>query len=97
MTEQAPAGVTVADAGGEESRRYPPSVTHLCEMCGRSVASHSRHVRFRLPDPVLRLPEQERTPGTWMSHGDAAGSVMMQVPNVGPVRPRAAAGEAHRW
>jgi len=32
---------------------------------------------------VLDAPEQERTPGTWMSHGDARTSVMMQVPNIG--------------
>jgi hypothetical protein len=29
-------------------------------------------------------PQQERTPGTWMSDGDPESSVMMQVPNVGP-------------
>lgn len=53
-------------------------------MCGRSRDAHNRHVRFKLPDPVLDTPLQERTPGTWMSHGDAVSSVMMQVPNVGP-------------
>lgn len=52
-------------------------------MCGRSRDSHNRHVRFRLPDPVLRAPERERTPGTWMSHADAVSSVMLQVPGVG--------------
>lgn len=53
-------------------------------MCGRSRDAHNRHVRFRLPDPVLKAPDQERTPGTWMSHGDANSSVMMQVPERGP-------------
>lgn len=53
-------------------------------MCGRSRDEHNRHVRFRLADPVLAASEQERTPGTWMSHDDAATSVMMQVPGVGP-------------
>jgi hypothetical protein len=55
-----------------------------CVMCGRSRDAHNRHVRFRLPDPVLDAPEQERTPGTWMSHADANSSVMLQVPEVGP-------------
>jgi hypothetical protein len=53
-------------------------------MCGRSTDAHNRHVRFTLPDPVLAAPQQESTPGTWLSHEDAATSVMMQVPGVGP-------------
>jgi hypothetical protein len=52
-------------------------------MCGRPVSEHNRHVRFTLPDPVLTLPERERTTGTWMSHDTANESVMMQIPNVG--------------
>ncbi len=40
-------------------------------------------MRFVLPDPVLALPGRESTTGTWMSHGSAQDSVMMQVPNVG--------------
>jgi hypothetical protein len=40
-------------------------------------------VRFVLPDTVLALPGREPTKGTWMSHGSAQDSVMMQVPNVG--------------
>lgn len=52
-------------------------------MCGRMLDAHTRDIRFGLPDPVLALPERDRTPGTWMSHGDAASSVMMQVPGVG--------------
>ncbi|GAA3233729.1 hypothetical protein GCM10010532_070620 [Dactylosporangium siamense] len=40
-------------------------------------------MRFTLPDPVLDLPEQERTPDTWMSHASARESVMMQVPGLG--------------
>ncbi|HEX8768135.1 MAG TPA: DUF2199 domain-containing protein [Jatrophihabitans sp.] len=54
-----------------------------CAMCGRSRDAHNRHVRFRLPDPVLAAPLRERTRGTWMSHDDAESSVMMQVPEVG--------------
>nr|WP_275887115.1 DUF2199 domain-containing protein [Nocardioides sp. 616] len=52
-------------------------------MCGRPGESHDRHVRFRLPDPVVRLPEQERTAGTWMSEPDPERAVMMQVPALG--------------
>jgi hypothetical protein len=52
-------------------------------MCGRPVTEHNRHFRFTLPDPVLKLPEREATPGTWMSHASARESVMMQVPHVG--------------
>jgi hypothetical protein len=52
-------------------------------MCGRAADEHDRHVRFSLPDPVLQLPDRERTPGTWMSHAEPRSSVMLQVPGVG--------------
>jgi hypothetical protein len=55
-----------------------------CEMCGRPVSVHDRHMRFRLPQPVLDSPAREQTAGTWLSHRTADESVMMQVPNVGP-------------
>jgi hypothetical protein len=55
----------------------------LCATCGRPVDAHNRHVRFQLPDPVLDVPDRERTEGTWLSHGDANTSVMMMVPTVG--------------
>lgn len=45
--------------------------------------SHDRHVRFRLPDPVLRLPEEDRTDGTWKTDPDPNVAVMMLVPNAG--------------
>lgn len=51
-----------------------------CATCGRSIDEHNRHVRFRLPEPVLG---RETTPGMWMSHDDPNTSVMMQVPRVG--------------
>jgi hypothetical protein len=48
------------------------------------VDNHDRDIRFRLPDPVLALVEGGELPGgTWLSHGDADGSVMMIVPEVG--------------
>jgi hypothetical protein len=54
-----------------------------CEICGRLVDDHDRNVRFRLPDPVLAHPQQERAPGSWLSHGSAEPSVMMQIPGIG--------------
>lgn len=61
-----------------------PDESSTCATCGRPLSEHNRDVRFRLPDPVLDLPDQERTDGVWMSHDDAIKSVMMQVPGVGP-------------
>lgn len=61
-----------------------PQRTDRCPECGRPLDAHDREIRFRLPEPVLRLPRQERTPGTWMSEDDPNRAVMMQVPEVGP-------------
>lgn len=55
-----------------------------CEICGRPTDAHDRHVRFRLPDPVVSTQLQDRAPGTWQTAQNANDSVMMQVPNVGP-------------
>ncbi len=55
-----------------------------CATCGRPLDAHDRHVRFRLPQPVLDSPDRDQAPGTWLSHGTADESVMMQVPSVGP-------------
>jgi hypothetical protein len=52
-------------------------------MCGRPVDAHDRHVRFRLPEPVLARPGQEKVPGAWLSHGSPETSVMMQIPSLG--------------
>jgi hypothetical protein len=54
-----------------------------CPTCGRPLSEHERDIRFGLPDPVLDLPERERTAGTWMSHGSPSESVMVQVPGGG--------------
>jgi hypothetical protein len=54
-----------------------------CPSCGRPLSDHDRHVRFTLPDPVLTLPEREKTAGTWMDHTNPRDADMMQVPNVG--------------
>ena len=55
-----------------------------CGLCGRPLSTHDRHVRFRLPQPVLDGPGHDLPPGTWLSHGTAEESVMMQVPHAGP-------------
>lgn len=54
-----------------------------CARCGRPIDTHDRHVRFRLPDPVLLLPDQDRREGTWKSDADPNSAVMMQVPDAG--------------
>ena len=54
-----------------------------CTLCGRSADSHDRHVRFRLPDPVLRTPEEDKLQGTWKTDEDPNAAVMMMVPHVG--------------
>lgn len=56
----------------------------LCPNCGKPVDAHNRHVRFRLPDPVLQSPDQHQTEGTWITDPDPNKAVMMQVPGVGP-------------
>jgi hypothetical protein len=52
-------------------------------MCGRPLDAHDRHVRFRLPAPVLTSPAQEKAPGSWLSHDSPEASVIMQVPAIG--------------
>jgi hypothetical protein len=47
------------------------------------VSAHNRHVRFRLPEPVLASADREQTAGTWMSDDTPETSVMMQVPDIG--------------
>jgi len=54
-----------------------------CELCGRPTDAHDRHVRFRLPDPVLRSSDQDRAPGTWKTDEDPSAAVMMMVPELG--------------
>lgn len=54
-----------------------------CGVCGRPVEAHDRHVRFRLPEPVLASPAQQKAPGAWLSHKTPEASVMMQIPSVG--------------
>jgi hypothetical protein len=57
-------------------------VEDLCPTCGRSLDSHDRDVRFRLPDPVLGATT-EQLDQAWQSDPDANRAVMMQVPGHG--------------
>lgn len=60
------------------------ATTASCPQCGRPVDSHDRHVRFRVPDPVLAIDGWQKLPGVWLSHEDPDAAVMMQVPGAGP-------------
>ena len=71
------------DPVGDAATGQTMHVRVRCEKCGRPVEEHDRHVRFRLPDPVLTLPDREATPGAWLSEPDPARAVMMQVPGLG--------------
>jgi hypothetical protein len=59
--------------------RKDPHMT-ICASCGRGAHDHDRHVRFRLPDPVLETDEQDRVDGAWQSGPDSMTSVMMEIP-----------------
>lgn len=48
-----------------------------CELCGRSRDEHNRHVRFKLPDPLLKFSPEELQPRTW------GNDVLLQVQGVG--------------
>ena len=48
-----------------------------CPKCGRRLEEHRRHLRFRLHQPVLEVPEEDRADRTW------GNDVMMQVQAVG--------------
>ncbi|MEO3854572.1 DUF2199 domain-containing protein [Acrocarpospora sp. B8E8] len=52
-------------------------VGDVCAECGEPRDRHDRHVRFRLPDPVLGLDEAEREALTWSTDN------MMQVQGYG--------------
>lgn len=48
-----------------------------CPSCGRPLDEHDRHIRFKVPEPVLSIPEEERAALTW------GNDVLMQVQGVG--------------
>jgi hypothetical protein len=48
-----------------------------CPSCGRPLSEHDRHLRFRLPQAVLEVPESDRAARTW------GNDVLMQVQGVG--------------
>jgi hypothetical protein len=51
----------------------------LCSTCGRPLDEHDRHLRFRLPQPVLETvpDDDERVARSW------GNDVLMQVQDVG--------------
>jgi hypothetical protein len=52
-------------------------MTASCPSCGRPLDEHNRHIRFRVPEPVLSIPEEERAALTW------GNDVLMQVEGIG--------------
>lgn len=74
--------ITADRLGRAEPSRQTASMT-ACPTCGRQLEEHNKHVRFRLPDPVLSTDGWERLDGTWVSESDPNSAVMMQVPNLG--------------
>lgn len=58
-------------------RRPPEGPAAATCSCGRLLDSHDQHVRFRLPDPVLSIPVEEREDRTWET------DAMMEVDGLG--------------
>ena len=55
-------------------------MTKHCPTCGRvldETHEHDRHIRFKLPEPVLDIPEDERPERTW------GNDVLMAVRDLG--------------
>ncbi|HJU91461.1 MAG TPA: DUF2199 domain-containing protein [Pyrinomonadaceae bacterium] len=48
-----------------------------CPHCGRPREEHNRHIRFKLPEPVLSIPEEDREAVTW------GNDVLMEVKDLG--------------
>lgn len=63
----------------EKAKAPPPSGSGSagCPTCGRPLDEHNRHLRFKLPQPVLEVPADERESRTW------GNDVLMQVQGVG--------------
>src|SRR5262249_33558932 len=61
----------------EMERRLTPKT---CLTCGRPLddgREHGRHIRFKLPEPVLDIPKEERPARTW------GNDVVMMVRDLG--------------
>ena len=71
-------------ASNHRSLSYGCFMASACPTCGRPLDDHDRHLRLRLPDPVLATSLRERAPGVWMNGEDATCSDMLQVPGIGP-------------
>ena len=52
-------------------------MTTPCPNCGRPMDEHNRHIRLKLPEPVLSIPAEERAAVTW------GNDVLMQVKDLG--------------
>jgi hypothetical protein len=53
------------------------SMAGTCPSCGSPLSHHDRHIRFRLPDPVIEVPEEERAERFW------GNDVMLAVKDLG--------------
>lgn len=53
------------------------STEPVCACCGGPLSAHDRHVRLKLPQPVLAVPKDEREGRTW------GNDVLMSVRDVG--------------
>jgi hypothetical protein len=51
----------------------------FCASCGRALDVHDRNTRFRLPDALLRLREEDWKPTAWGS----PDRDMLEVPGIG--------------
>lgn len=52
-------------------------MTKVCPSCGRPLDEHDRHICFKLPEPVLDVPKEERAAITW------GNDVLMAVKEIG--------------
>ena len=48
-----------------------------CATCGRPLDTHDTHIRLKLPDPVIAIPEEDRREKTW------GGDPLLQVAGAG--------------
>ena len=54
-----------------------------CAICGSKAGEHDLNIRFRLPEPMLRDPQQLDVDELWMSESDPDRAVMIQHPQYG--------------
>src|SRR5215216_4619924 len=66
-----------SSGAGSACNPHGPAMKETCLHCGRPLDEHDRHIRFKLPEPVLDIPKEERQPRTW------GNDVLMQVKDLG--------------